>query len=29
MENVTGLLGLCLIVFAVSVFALHPELVGR
>jgi Mn2+/Fe2+ NRAMP family transporter len=25
MENVTGLLGLCLIVFAVSVFALHPN----
>lgn len=25
MENVTGLLGLCLIVFAVSVFALHPD----
>ena len=25
MENVTGLLGLCLIVFAVSVFALHPH----
>jgi Mn2+/Fe2+ NRAMP family transporter len=25
MENVTGLLGLCLIVFAVTVFALHPH----
>jgi Mn2+/Fe2+ NRAMP family transporter len=25
MENVTGLLGLCLIVFVVSVFALHPN----
>jgi len=25
MENVTGVLGLCLIVFAVSVFALHPN----
>ena len=25
MENVTGMLGLCLIVFAVSVFALHPN----
>jgi Mn2+/Fe2+ NRAMP family transporter len=25
MENVTGLLGLCLIVFAISVFALHPN----
>jgi len=25
MENVTGLIGLCLIVFAVSVFALHPN----
>lgn len=25
MENVTGLLGLCLIVFAVSVFALQPD----
>jgi Mn2+/Fe2+ NRAMP family transporter len=25
MENVTGLLGLCLIVFAVTVFALHPN----
>ena len=25
MENVTGLLGLCLIVFAVSVFLLHPD----
>lgn len=25
MENATGLLGLCLIVFAVSVFALHPN----
>ena len=25
LENVTGLLGLCLIVFAVSVFALHPN----
>jgi len=25
MENVTGMLGLCLIVFAVSVFALHPH----
>lgn len=25
MENVTGLLGLCLIVFAVTVFALHPD----
>jgi Mn2+/Fe2+ NRAMP family transporter len=25
MENVTGLLGLCLIVFAVSVFAMHPN----
>jgi Mn2+/Fe2+ NRAMP family transporter len=25
MENVAGLLGLCLIVFAVSVFALHPD----
>lgn len=25
MENVAGLLGLCLIVFAVSVFALHPN----
>src|SRR3954454_7884770 len=25
MENVTGLLGLCLIVFAVSVFALYPH----
>ncbi|MBB3602653.1 Mn2+/Fe2+ NRAMP family transporter [Mycolicibacterium sp. BK556] len=25
MENVTGLLGLCLIVFAVAVFALHPD----
>lgn len=25
MENVTGLLGLCLIVFAVSVFALRPD----
>ena len=25
MENVTGLLGLCLIVFAVSVFVLHPN----
>ncbi|MDV3126937.1 Nramp family divalent metal transporter [Mycobacterium sp. 21AC1] len=25
MENVAGLMGLCLIVFAVSVFALHPD----
>ncbi len=25
MENVTGLLGLCLIVFAITVFALHPQ----
>jgi Mn2+/Fe2+ NRAMP family transporter len=25
MENVTGLLGLCLIIFAISVFALHPN----
>ena len=25
MENVTGLLGLCLLIFAVSVFALHPN----
>lgn len=25
MENVTGILGLCLIVFVVSVFALHPD----
>src|SRR5689334_9468045 len=25
MENVTGLLGLCLIVFAVTVVALHPN----
>ena len=25
MENVTGMLGLMLIVFAVSVFALHPN----
>ena len=25
MENVTGVLGLCLIVFAVSVFLLHPN----
>ena len=28
MENVTGMLGLCLIVFAVSVFALHPHWSG-